>query len=448
MKDAIRKHLRDFIALMGLTLIGLGVAGYVLVHQGVQFPFVTDETFTVRVELTDAQAVAPGQGQTVRVAGVRVGDITSAELHEGRAIVTLELDGEYDKLVHSDATVLLRPRTGLKDMFVELEPGTKGAPLVPEGGLLRVASTAPDVDPDEILSALDQDTRSYLKLLIAGGGKGLDGRGLDLRKTLARFEPFHRDLARVSAAIARRRHNLTRLVHNYSELMNELGDRDGELVRLVRASERVLDTFASEDVNLSKTISKLPPALGQTERTFGKLDGYSRVLGPTLESLRPTFRSLARANVQVIPFAREGEPIVREQVRPFVRTARPYVGDLRPTAELLSAGTPDLTRAFHELNRFFNIAAHNPGGAEKLTGDLPTDLKRDEGFLYWLAWVGHNTNSLFAVSDAFSSFRRANFLTSCSTVRRTLIAEEPALEPILGLSDLLDDPDLCGTPVP
>jgi phospholipid/cholesterol/gamma-HCH transport system substrate-binding protein len=180
-KSAIRKHLSDFVALVGLTLIGLSVAAYVLAHQGVKFPFITDDTFTVKVELSDAQAVAPGQGQTVRVAGVRVGDITRAELKEGRAVVTLELDAKYDKLVHSDATVLLRPRTGLKDMFVELDPGTKRAPLVPEGGMLRVASTAPDVDPDEILSALDQDTRSYLKLLIDGGGKGLDGRGDVLR---------------------------------------------------------------------------------------------------------------------------------------------------------------------------------------------------------------------------------------------------------------------------
>jgi phospholipid/cholesterol/gamma-HCH transport system substrate-binding protein len=445
---AIRKHLRDFIALLGLASIAIGVAGYILAHQRIHFPLIEEDTFTIQLELSDAQAVVPGQGQTVRVAGVRVGDIARAELHEGRAIVTMELDAEYDDLVHTDATALLRPRTGLKDMFVELEPGTKSAPLVPEGGLIRIASTAPDIDPDEVLSALDADTRSYLKLLISGAGKGLRGRGGDLRKTFAAFEPLHRDLARVSRAIARRRRNLTRLVHNYAELMNELGDRDGDLVRLVRASERVLDTFASEDVNLSATIAKLPPALGQTQRTFAKLDGYSRVLAPSLESLRPVFRSLGRANVEVIPFARKSEPIVREQVRPFVRAARPYVSELRPAAEQLSAGTPDLTRAFHELNRFFNIAAYNPNGAEKLTGDLATDLKRDEGFLYWLAWVGHNTNSLFSVSDAFSSFRRANFLASCSTLRRTLVGEEPALEPIFGLSDLFDDPDVCGKPVP
>ena len=52
-----------------------------------------------------------------------------------------------------------------------------------------MANTAPDVDPDEILSALDADTRDYLKLLISGAGKGLKGRGADLQETFARLGP-------------------------------------------------------------------------------------------------------------------------------------------------------------------------------------------------------------------------------------------------------------------
>ena len=37
-----------------------------------------------------AQAVTPGQGQTVRVAGVRVGDISKVELKDGHAVVTMD----------------------------------------------------------------------------------------------------------------------------------------------------------------------------------------------------------------------------------------------------------------------------------------------------------------------------------------------------------------------
>ena len=58
-------------------------------------------------------------------------------------------------------------------MFVEVDPGD-GKPL-PEDGRIQISNTLPDIDPDEFLSALDTDTRDYLKLLISGAGKGLDG---------------------------------------------------------------------------------------------------------------------------------------------------------------------------------------------------------------------------------------------------------------------------------
>ncbi len=136
----------------------------------------------------------------MRVAGVQVGDIGKVELEDGRAVVEMQIRPEYKGLVRQDATVLLRPKTGLKDMFLEVDPGD-GAP-VPEEGRIELANTAPDVDPDEILRVLDGDTRDYLKLLIGGAGKGLAGRGEDLRQTFKRLEPLHRDLAAVNASVA------------------------------------------------------------------------------------------------------------------------------------------------------------------------------------------------------------------------------------------------------
>ncbi len=106
---------------------------------------------------------------------MRVGDVGKVELHEGRARVRLDLDREHEDLVRRDATVLLRPRTGLKDMFLALDPGSRSEPAVPEGGTIRVSNTLPDVNSDEILAVLDADTRAYLKLLIGGAGKGLRG---------------------------------------------------------------------------------------------------------------------------------------------------------------------------------------------------------------------------------------------------------------------------------
>ena len=406
MTRAIRAHLGDFLAIIALFVAGMAIAVYILNEQRLRFPFVEEKPFTVRAELPDAQAVTPGQGQTVRVAGVEVGQIGKVELEDGHAVVDLEIEPRYEKekLLREDATALLRTKTGLKDMFIEVDPG-EGKPLR-EGGAIQLANTAPDIDPDEILAALDADTRDYLKLLITGAGKGLDGRGSDLRETFARFGPLHRHLARFSRAVARRRANMRRLVHNYGLLMEELSGKDRELVRLVQASNATLSAFASEDVNISRFVARLPGTLRQTERTLAKVDRLGRRMGPALTALRPPFRKLDTANREVIPLAREAPPIIRSQIRPFTRIAQPNTRDLGQAARGLHQAGPDLTATFRQLNRLFNIGAHNPNGAEGLTGNLARDRARDEGYLYWLGWVGQVTVSLFNTSDAQGPFRR------------------------------------------
>jgi phospholipid/cholesterol/gamma-HCH transport system substrate-binding protein len=431
-RTAIRKHFRDFVALVGMFALALGVGGYILINQTARgpLPFVEDKPFEIEADFVNAQAVTPGQGQSVRIAGVKVGTITNVDVVEGRARVRLALEPKYGKRIRTDAKALLRPRTGLKDMFVELDPGTEGAPRIEEKGLITAANTAPDVDPDEVFDALDSDTRSYLQLLIAGGGKGLKGRGEDLRSVFERLEPLHRDLAKVTGAIADRRRNLRRLVHNYGELTTTLGRKDEEIVRLVEASESVLSAFASQDQNISSAVSKFPSALRETESTLAKLDTFAGELGPTLDDLRPAFRELDDANKAVLPFAKEAEPITRKEIRPFVRSARPYVRDLRPAAEGLSQATPDLTSSFEEINRFFNMGAHNPGGRQGISDDCEKngnctkeEIDREEGYLYWTAWLGNNTNSLFSTADASGPFRRAVFMIDCTGFKQTAEAE-------------------------
>ena len=189
MRSAIRKNLADFLAILGVVVLGVGIGAYILANQRLRFPLIEDKPFIVKAELPDAQAVTPGQGQTIVVAGVRVGDIGKVELEDGRAVVELQLEPKYRGLLTDEASALLRAKTGTKDMFLEVDPGD-GKPL-PDGGRIKVANTLPDVDPDEFLAVLDADTRSYLKLLISGAGKGLEGRGTDLREVLKRLGPLH-----------------------------------------------------------------------------------------------------------------------------------------------------------------------------------------------------------------------------------------------------------------
>src|ERR671921_1056659 len=185
MARAIKKHATDFIALIVLFVIAIGISAFIIYNQDARpaIPLLEPKPTKLNFEFSDAQAVTPGQGQSVRVAGVQVGKITEVHPKNGVAVGTTQIEPQWWNKIHvkSDATGLLRPRTGLKDMFIELDPGGRGE-AVPDGGTIPVENNAPDVDPDEFLSAFDTDTRSYLQLLINGAGKGLENRGDDLNR--------------------------------------------------------------------------------------------------------------------------------------------------------------------------------------------------------------------------------------------------------------------------
>jgi len=437
MKKAIRDHATDFAAMILLIVIAVGVGGYILSQQRLRFPLIEDAPKRIKAEFSTAQAVTPGQGQTVRISGVKVGDVGKVELKQGRALVTLEIDPKYKDVIREDATALLRPKTALKDMFVEVEPGDAPAPVAKAGYVIPVANTLPDINPEEVLSALDVDTREYLKLLIQGAGQGLKGRGGDLRAVFKAFEPTHRDLARVTSKVAERRRNLRRLIHNLNRLNGELAGKDDELAQLVDSASRVFRAFASEGPNITQAIDELPEALRQTTQTLGRVERFAEILQPSLDRLTPAVSKLDAANEALTPFAKEATPIIRDEIRPFIRDARPLVGELREPAQRLAASTPDLTNTFRVLNRFFNMLSYNEKGRQPAD-----DPQRDEGYLFWLAWLAHDGNALFSSSSNTGVLRPAALQVTCATIKQT-IQQEPELEFLQGLTPLLFNEQIC-----
>jgi phospholipid/cholesterol/gamma-HCH transport system substrate-binding protein len=207
-KRAVREHLRDFLAIIGLVIAGVVTTFVILANQATALPswlpILGEERFEIKARFSSAQAVTPGQGQAVTIAGIKVGDITGVSLDEGTAEVTMEVDNEEATLIKEDASLLLRPKTGLNDMVIEVAPGTSDV-AVEEGETIPLASTQPNVNPDEVLASLDADTQAFLKLLLAGGAEALDpeqGRGVKLGLALRQFEPLARDGARISRGLA------------------------------------------------------------------------------------------------------------------------------------------------------------------------------------------------------------------------------------------------------
>src|SRR5919106_933802 len=328
MATAIRKHLRDFIAVTALLLVALAVTWYIVQEQRLRIPVLEERPFELKAEFETAQAVVPGQGQTLRVAGVRIGDVDSVELEDGHGVVTFAVDREFLPICRN-ATILMRPATGLKDMFFQLDPGTKRAGEIQEGGTLPVSNTAPDVNLDEILAALDADTQAYLRLMLVGAGKGLEGRGRDLGEVLGSLGPLNRDLKRLNVEVAKRRQNLARLIHNLNLVTAAVGRHDEDLTQLVGASNSALGAIAEQDTHVRRAVRLLDPTLRTSERTLRDVSEFAAVLGPAFGDLRPFARNLDEMNVSVRRLADEATPVVHDEIRPFVRRARKPLGDLK-----------------------------------------------------------------------------------------------------------------------
>jgi phospholipid/cholesterol/gamma-HCH transport system substrate-binding protein len=427
---AIRKHMRDFVAVVVLLIVSLIVAVYILDKQRLSLPsgvpVLGVDYVTVEAELTSAQAVTPGQGQTVNIAGVEVGEISSVKLEEGKAVVGLQIEREH-ATIYRDATILLRPKTGLKDMVAELTPGTPEAGELAEGQRIPASQTLPDVNLDEILAELDADTRDYLKLLLGDASTALEGNGRALARTIRRFEPTAKYAREVNEQLALRRKNLKRVIHNFSLLTEELGNRDTQLAQFVESSNAVFAALANQDANIRETLQELPSTLDVTQEALAKVDVMASLLGPTLEDLRPGARALGPALRDTRPFLTTTTPILRDEIRPFTRAALPTVKELRPALRDLAAATPDLTRTFRVVNALLNTLAYNPPGSA------------EEGYLFWLSWANHLGATVFATQDAHGPIRHGIVVFGCNTA--TLLNTVAGTNPALGtLVQLLNGP--------
>lgn len=426
MRKAIQEHLRDFVAMLVLGVLAIAIVGFILAHQRFYLPgwvpVVGTNFFELKGEFETAQSVMPGQGQTIDIAGVPVGEIKSVELEEGRGVVTIQIKEKYSKLIHRNATMLLRPKTGLNDMIIELDPGTSATPRVPDGYTVPISNTLPNVNLDEFFAALDRDTRDDLQLLLAGAGQGLKGSGKPLAAVLRRFEPTNRDIEKITKKVAERRENLRDVIHVFQQLVTTLGTKDKELAAWVNSSNAVFESFARQEANLRETVRLLPGALAATKKAVDKADEVAVNLGPAARSLLPGARALPSSLRQSRPLFRQTLAPVRDQIRPFARDVQPAVKALRPANAKLAAITPDLKDTFKVINTFLNAWGYNPPG-------------NDEGFLFWALWGSHIGASVFASQDAQGPIQRGIVMSTCRSlgILQAILRADPRVATIVEL---------------
>jgi hypothetical protein len=84
------------------------------------------------------------------------------------------------------------------------------------------------------------------------------------------------------------------------------------------------------------------------------------------------------------------------------------------------------------------MLAYNPNGTEPAS---KTD--RQEGYLFSLAWVGHQSDNLFSNQDAHGTGRPISTGGTCSSLQ-AMVQSQPELEELLGMTGVLTDPNVCG----
>jgi phospholipid/cholesterol/gamma-HCH transport system substrate-binding protein len=401
-----RGRRKDTLAIIGLALAGIVLMLGIFIQQKASLPawipFVGEEFENISAEFSTAQAVTPGQGQAVDVAGVQIGKVTSVNLEDGHAVVGMQIEPKYMELIHPNASFLLRPKTGLNDMIVEVEPGT-GTEHVEDGHEFTLSQTEPNVNLDQFLASLDSDTRQYIQLLVAGGAQGIGGesQSLNLSNALRRFQPFVHYVAKLNKAVAARHVALARVIHDFGQLTDELAQHDAQIRQFVSSSDSALGNFANQQRSIQDALERFPSSLRAANEGLGASARFSQVAFPSLTKLIPQTQALTpafKASTQL--FKQTTEPI-RTGIRPLTREIRPLLTASVEAAEPFEKSVRNFGHSLGSLNSWFNELAYKPKGSRP-------------SFLFYLPWANHNFNTVFNLQDSNGPAARGLLQITCT----------------------------------
>ncbi len=163
----------------GASPLVVGVVVLALVAVGTYLGFKKDIPFTkgYRVSAVFESSNSIRKNSPVRIAGVNVGKVQKITQYEDTDMAKVEMEiTEAGLPLHTDATAKVRPRIFLEgNFFIDLSPGTPGAPTLRDGETINFSRTSSPVQLDEVLTALQDDTREDLQTVLVQLGKAFNG---------------------------------------------------------------------------------------------------------------------------------------------------------------------------------------------------------------------------------------------------------------------------------
>ena len=326
----MRRNQRKKMSSFAVGALVLGIAA-VLTYLG----FTKEIPFRGHDEIKAAFSTSNNlrKNSPVRIAGVNVGKVSKIEpLDDGPgALVTMRIDKKAMP-VHTDATARIRPRIFLEgNFFVDIAPGSPSAPELEDGEAIPIQQTAAPVQVDQVLTALQADTRANLQSLLTELSSAFEGEGAEgYNRSQKYWKPAYRDGAIVAnAARGTLEHDLSGYVKGAGATAAALDQNSAQLQSLVTDFNTTAKALADRSAPLEQAIGELPrtlqagmPALAALNRAFPPLRRLIADLRPGVRSSGPTLR----AN---LPLVRELRALVSQpELRGLVEDLRPTVSSL------------------------------------------------------------------------------------------------------------------------
>jgi phospholipid/cholesterol/gamma-HCH transport system substrate-binding protein len=371
------KGLRPWI--WGLLIVVLLAALSVLAYTK-EIPF-TDPGYEVHATFENAATL--GNGNPVRIAGVEVGEVTDIESSGDAARVSFSVD-DAGRPIREDAEATIRPRLFLEgNFFIDLRPGSPSAPELEDDAEIPITRTQTAVQLDQVLTALQSDSRRDLQQLLEGYGTGLtyqptaaddkgqdpDVRGESAAESLNDAFEYGGRAGRSTAIVndalrGRRPNDLSKLIRAQRDVFRELEGHESQLQGLITNFNITTGALAQESQNFSATLAELAPTLEIAEPSLRHTSEALPPLRALARELEPSIRELPGTIEASGPWLDQMKLLLRDEelgglARLLGRASRPLARTSREALKLLPAFR-DLSRcATQVLEPTGNIAIND-----------------------------------------------------------------------------------------
>jgi phospholipid/cholesterol/gamma-HCH transport system substrate-binding protein len=269
-----------------------GAISLLLIAIVVYFGFTKHIPFThgFRLNAVFTNAINIRPKSPVRIAGVDVGKVSSIKRNGNVGEVSMEIEGKALP-IHEDATAKIRPRLFLEgNFFVELQPGSPSAKAISSGYTIPLSQTSDPVQIDQLLDALNTDTRANLQEVLVEFGRALhesptkaqdaiqdpEVRGLNgaqaLDQATLRAYPALPGTALVNQALGGTSHtDISKLIAAAEKVTAKLDVHENELGEWVDNFNTFIHNLAAQSGHLSQAVAELPGALHSIRRALTAL---------------------------------------------------------------------------------------------------------------------------------------------------------------------------------